>query len=273
MGMKFAIRDDDTSFFTSPEELKRAYDFLQDGCVSLSIVPFTVARHTDASAPYGDRPLEKKYYDIKDNPELVSYLREEVKKGTYEVLLHGYNHEYQRQGTKWIPEMIWKDKTRLLQEITDGKRYLEQLLDTKIRVLAAPSNAIDQKGIAALEKNDLDFCGIIHGFQTRKFDARMAVQFLKRWSVRVTEGIQYPGVMKYTGHLECNAYPLNDMELLKKEYRYCKERGIPFVIYTHYWKLNEDPDEKKKLLKIYDMLMKDHAKCIPVSQLFTAEGK
>ena len=37
--MKVAIRDDDTSYFTKPKDLQRAYDFLnEDDCVSLSVV-------------------------------------------------------------------------------------------------------------------------------------------------------------------------------------------------------------------------------------------
>lgn len=39
--MYFCIRDDDTSFFTSPEELERAYgDIVRWGPVSLAVVPF-----------------------------------------------------------------------------------------------------------------------------------------------------------------------------------------------------------------------------------------
>ena len=39
--MYFCIRDDDTSFFTSPEELERVYGQIsQLGPVSLAVVPF-----------------------------------------------------------------------------------------------------------------------------------------------------------------------------------------------------------------------------------------
>lgn len=39
--MKFAIRDDDTSFFTQPEQLLRVYEGIWDRApVSLSVVPF-----------------------------------------------------------------------------------------------------------------------------------------------------------------------------------------------------------------------------------------
>jgi len=44
----FAIRDDDTSFFTRPEELEAVYRSLWGQIpISLAVVPFTVAAHRD----------------------------------------------------------------------------------------------------------------------------------------------------------------------------------------------------------------------------------
>ena len=46
--MKFAIRDDDTSFFTRPEQLLRVYEGIWDRVpVSLSVVPFHGRTHTE----------------------------------------------------------------------------------------------------------------------------------------------------------------------------------------------------------------------------------
>ena len=46
--MKFAIRDDDTSFFTRPEQLLRVYQGIWDRApVSLSVVPFHGRTHTE----------------------------------------------------------------------------------------------------------------------------------------------------------------------------------------------------------------------------------
>ena len=65
--MKVAIRDDDTSYFTKPKDLQRAYDFLnEDDCVSLSVVPYTVPVHRDDVFPYG-KEIGMGYYDIAEN--------------------------------------------------------------------------------------------------------------------------------------------------------------------------------------------------------------
>ena len=69
--MKFAIRDDDTSYFTSPAELERAYDFVDRGAISLSVVPNTVYCHKDTVYPYGDKKGCPGYFDIAENEELV----------------------------------------------------------------------------------------------------------------------------------------------------------------------------------------------------------
>lgn len=51
--MKVAIRDHDTSYFTKPKDLQKAYDFLnEDDCVSFSVVPYTFPIHRDDVFPY-----------------------------------------------------------------------------------------------------------------------------------------------------------------------------------------------------------------------------
>ena len=76
--MKVAIRDDDTSYFTKPKDLQRAYDFLnEDDCVSLSVVPYTVPVHRDDVFPYG-KEIGMGYYDIAENTELLEYLKKNI---------------------------------------------------------------------------------------------------------------------------------------------------------------------------------------------------
>ena len=106
--MKVAIRDDDTSYFTKPKDLQRAYDFLnEDDCVSLSVVPYTVPVHRDDVFPYG-KEIGMGYYDIAENTELLEYLKEKYKQGKIDILLHGYSHEYQLNQKKWV--LKWNGK-------------------------------------------------------------------------------------------------------------------------------------------------------------------
>ena len=119
--MKVAIRDDDTSYFTKPKDLQRAYDFLnEDDCVSLSVVPYTVPVHRDDVFPYG-KEIGMGYYDIAENTELLEYLKKKYKQGKVDILLHGYSHEYQLSENKWLAEMKWKSSSQLKEEIPKGK--------------------------------------------------------------------------------------------------------------------------------------------------------
>lgn len=263
--MKFAIRDDDTCFFTSPEDLQEAYDFVLDGCISLSIVPKTVPMHKNNFYPYGN--FKFGYYSLSDNSKLVAYLKEKINERKYEVLLHGYSHEYKCVDGNWKAEMIWKEKSQIEEELKMGKQFLEGILSTSINIFVAPNNAISKKTIDVLEKLGLDYSGII-----QHKDRRVTVKYLKnyilRWGYRAAYGIQYGGVLDYGGHLELNAYALDSVKRLKFEYEKCKEKGHPFVIYTHYWSLLNNTVTKKCLKEIYEYVMNDGAQLVPLSECY-----
>lgn len=265
--MKVAIRDDDASFFTKPEDLKKAYDFIRPGdCISLSVVPFTVPVHRDDVFPYG-KDLTYGYYDIAENPELIAYLRSEKEKGTYDFLLHGYSHEYRNEDGKWIAEMKWKSRQQLAQELPRGKEHLQQLLGCPLSVLVAPNNSIDRKAIAVLEKLGMHYSGII-GFNDRRISLRYLINFVKRWFFRATKKVQYPGVLNYGKHKELAAYTLDTYARLVAEYELCKKRNVPFVVYTHYWQLNEDACAKELLVKLYEYVTGDGAQIVALSECY-----
>lgn len=264
--MVFAIRDDDTSYFTSPSELEKAYDFIRGGCVSLSVVPCTVPVHTDSS-PYGVDAAYREY-PIAQNAALVEYLKENAAQGKYEILLHGYSHEYKQIHGQWQPEMIWKPKERLRREIAWGKDYLQNLLDCSIRVFAAPSNQIDAKGIEILEEQNLDFSGIIE-FGARKLDPYSVCNFLKRWISRVTTQVPFAGVMQYKKHKELVAFRVENYGDMIKRYEWCKRNREPFVIYTHYWELNGSQEKKQRIKAVYDYAINDGAELVGLSDCFS----
>lgn len=268
--MIFAIRDDDTAFFTKPEELDSAYDFVREGTVSLSVVPCSVFEHRDDVFPYSHDEVEiknNKYYFLDKNKRLVKYLKDSIHEGKYEILLHGYTHEYMYVNGRWLPEMIWKDKSQLEHELKFGKDYLENLLSTSIKVFVAPNNAVDNKAISIISDLGLDYSGIIY-INDRKLTYDYLVNFYKRWKVRITKGIPYPGVLNYGDHKELVAYTLDNLSRLKKEYLLCKKKEVPFVVYTHYWMLNQNPDVKKLLIDIYNFAIADGAKLVKLSECF-----
>lgn len=264
--MRFAIRDDDTCYFTHPKELETAYDFINEKDVlTLSIVPNTVPIHKKGNRPYGI--YDFKEYDIEGNHELLEYLKKGVNEGKIDPLLHGYSHEYKCDNDNWFSEMEWKDENRLHFEISNGKARLERALNTNITVFVPPSNHIGKKGIRVLEKNQLNLSGIIQ-FNDRTISVKYIINFLKRWSIRLFKGIQYGGILDYGKHKELCAYATDSLERMIVEYNYCKKHNYPFVIYTHYWSMNKNPNEKEKVKQIYEYVKRDGAEMVGLSMFF-----
>ena len=136
--MRFAIRDDDTSFFTRPEELDNLWGpFLPHVPISLAVVPVTLQ-------PFhlGDPRLfyqGQQQHDLRENRDLVAWLRTQVGKGSVAVMCHGYSHEYRRTGPCHLEqEYIWKPFDRLRQETMEGKRLLESTIGSPITTSSTP---------------------------------------------------------------------------------------------------------------------------------------
>lgn len=261
--MKFAIRDDDTSYFTKPEELEAAYDFVKEGVISLSVVPMSVTNHRGNIFPYGKDLLQKEG-NISKNESLVRYL---YKNSKYDLLLHGYSHEYKKCQNKWKAEMIWKKRSQIKDELAEGKKLLEKLFDREIDVFVAPNNSINRNAIDVIEELNMNYSGIIY-FADRKITLAYLKNFFTRWLFRIKKGIPYPGILDYGKHKELVAYSLDSFERLVYEYNECKAKGHPFVVYTHYWKVNSDQGTKDLLRKIYEYVIADGASLVGVTECF-----
>src|SRR5438874_13773159 len=150
--MYFCIRDDDTSFFTSPDELENAYaEITRWGPVSLSVIPFCRAGFSKGvpekfRGRWSTHPLH-------DNRPLVEYLRAGISQGRFEIMLHGYHH-YEPSG-----QGEFSKGRDLVDKIMDGRKYLQDLLETKIRVFVAPKNRIGKDGLHAVVQAGLHFGG------------------------------------------------------------------------------------------------------------------
>lgn len=148
--MLIAVTDDDTCFFTNPEDLCVAYCDFPPIRLSLAVIPFAFPRHRDR--PFNDRAATHAggEFPLGDNHDLVEHLRQ----SNHEITLHGFSHQYKRKsGNVWIAEYVWRSKRELLHLMLNGKIYLEKLLHKKIRVFVAPRNQISRAGIEVIEKS------------------------------------------------------------------------------------------------------------------------
>ena len=270
--MKIAIRDDDTCFFTRPEDIKQAYSFVTKGCVSLSIIPYAYPIHKDDVFPYGEN-ISPGYYDISNNIQLIDHIRQGVREEKYEILLHGFTHEYKKIGDDWKAEMIWKDRDQMEKELKKGRKLLENYFDTKVSVFVAPNNDINQKCEEVLDRLGLDYSGKIKLHRVdRKIDFYYIKNYLNMLFYRLNNHQTSSGVYKYKNHCEQNAFDIVNFETSIEQYELCKKKGKPFIVYTHYWYLLKNKNYRDILMNIYEYCMNDGAELVGVTKLMQ-EGK
>src|SRR5262245_22606681 len=154
--MEFCIRDDDTSYFTSPDELEEVYGEVSvHGPVSLAVVPFHRAGRS-ADVPERFR-MRWTIHPLHENRALVQYLRDGISNGRFEVMLHGYHHN-EPDG---LPEFTNRDDLR--QRVSRGRKYLEELLGAPVRGFVPPGNTIGAAGLQASVREGLHLGGAAGG--------------------------------------------------------------------------------------------------------------
>jgi hypothetical protein len=242
--MYFCIRDDDTSFFTSSDELERAYSQVTKyGPVSLAIIPFCRAG-TSRGIPKAYRERWS-IHPLEENTALVQYLRQGIADGRYEAMLHGYHHDEPDTKREFL------DGSDLRRKVREGKRYLEDLLHTTIRVFVPPHNAIGRSGLEAITREGLHL-GCVAGMrQGWSWLAPANVRTWWRLRRRRTNGLAgIPWVLDLADHKELGGNPVTPLSTYKQNLRRFEEAnevdGV-FCAATHYWEFDqptEDPDSR-----------------------------
>jgi hypothetical protein len=257
--LRFCIRDDDTNFFTQPEELERAYGRItQLGPVSLAVVPFC-RTGTSKAVPARLRGRWS-VHPLHENTALVDYLRDRVAAGRFEIMLHGYHHD-EPHGR---PEFVAGDD--LDERVIAGRRYLEQLLATRVRVFVPPHNAIRRAGLRAVARAHLHLggaAGVRGGWPLLAPQTWSAWWRLRQW--RQQGGVGVPWVLDFGDHREIGGNPVTPLATLERNQRAfdaAAEIDGVFCAATHYWELNVpsqhpgDPDVGEHLWRLIDRALK-----------------
>jgi hypothetical protein len=248
--MYFCIRDDDTSFFTSPDELERAYgEVTKHGPVSLAIIPFCragISRGLPAShrERWSIHPLE-------DNKDLVKYLREGIALGRYEAMLHGYHHDEPDVRREFV------EAGDLERKVQEGKKYLEDLLGATVRVFVPPHNAIGREGLRAISRAGLHLggaAGLRRGWSCFEASSLKAWWRIRKWRSNGHDGI--PWVIEVAGHKELAGNPVTPVSSLEQNLKRFDEayavNGV-FCAATHYWELAV-PSKRSEKTTVGDQL-------------------
>jgi predicted deacetylase len=232
--MYFCIRDDDTSFFTSPEELERAYsEAAQWGQISLAVVPFHRAG-TSKAVPEKFRGRWT-VHPLHENRELVHYLRSAVAKGRFEIMLHGYHHD-EPSG-----EFEFAAGKHLVGRVSQGRKYLEDLLGVEVRVFVPPRNAIGRDGLRAIAREGLHLggvAGVRTGWPLSKLKTWKLWRQLRSW--RKSGRLGVPWILDLGDHREItgNAVtPVSHFKRNKAVFDLALHVDGVFCLATHYWEL------------------------------------
>jgi predicted deacetylase len=241
--MKFAIRDDDTCYFTDPEALARVYHDVWDHVpVCLATVPFAIGyeragiprEHWTSGVPFA----------LEQNGDLVSALKELLARRRATVALHGYTHQDFPDGFEF------QSAPDLEQRVTDGLRSLRGTLSSPVSIFVPPHNALSKRGLAAVAAAGLNILGSFLSFRPtmRPWDWRTPANWWRVRSFRRATGrsksdrLVYPHVLRYASHAEFGCHSLvpgTTAEALTAGFDEARRAGGDFCLATHYWEIDE----------------------------------
>ena len=232
--MEFCIRDDDTSYFTSPNDLEKVYGGIsQRGPVSLAVVPFHRAG-TSGCVPERFR-MRGTVHPLHENQPLVEYLRDGVAKDRFEIMLHGYHHDE----TDGLCEFT--NRADLKERVSRGRKYLEDLLGTHIRVFVPPGNTIGTAGLKAIAREGLHLggtAGVRAGWNPLGPATWRTWLRLKKW--QRSGGVGIPWVLDLGDHREIPGNPVTPAASFEENgarYQTALTIGGVFCVATHYWEM------------------------------------
>ena len=266
--MKVALRDDDTSYFTDPDRLDAVYHDVWDRIpVCLAVVPHAMG--------FADKAIPEQYwqsnhaYPLEENRAIVARLQALVAAGRVTIAQHGFTHEDFPDGHEFqaAPDV----DSRLAR----GQAYLEELLDTKIRIFVPPHNALSKRGLQAVGSAGLNLLGSFLSFRPsmRPWEPRTLANW---WRVRgyrtstnraKSDRMIYPHVLRYRHHAEFGCHTLipgTTLEELVAGFEEARRAGGHFCLATHYWEV--DDTLKGVLLRFLD-----HASRTPDVEFVAAE--
>lgn len=244
--MKFAIRDDDTNYFTQPEDLIKVYGKVWNKCpISLAVIPFQKCTKSGA--------IPKKYWQgnktfpIDENKKLIEFLKKKLTEGKVSIMLHGYSHKDTTDGYEFDSDKY----EELYRKVKEGKKYLEDIFKVEIKAFVPPHNIISRSGLKAVIANELNLVNIpSFRLSKRPFTFKTLENLIKRRYYFHRYGHPYPYLLKFEDHKEI-AYksltPQVNFKHLKAEFDFHHKVNGVFCLATHYWEFESKMVYNNKL--------------------------
>jgi predicted deacetylase len=269
--MKFAIRDDDTCYFTDPADLERVYHDVWDRVpVCLATVPFAIG-YERAGIPR-EHWHDGEAFALERNSALTAFLKSLIGRGRATIALHGYTHQDYPDGFEFQSA---PDPERRVEH---GLRYLRDTLGATLSIFVPPHNAMSKRGLAAVGSAGLNILGSFLSFRPsmRPWDHMTPANWLRISQFRRSTGraktdrLIYPHVLRYANHAEFGCHSLipgTTLTELTNAFDAAKNAGGDFCLATHYWEV--DAAMKSVLLKCLDYAARDRdVRFVAAEELF-----
>ena len=270
--MKFAIRDDDTCYFTDPSELELVYHDVWDTVpICLATVPFAIG-YERVGIPR-EHWRDGEAFALERNATLTSFLKSLVAGNWATIALLGYTHQDYPDGFEFQSA---PDPER---RVADGLKYLSDTLGSTPSVFVPPHNAMSKRGLAAVGAAGLNILGSFLSFRPsmRPWDYMTPANWLRISGFRRSSGrsksdrLIYPFVLRYADHAEFGCHSLipgTTVEELTKAFDEARDAGGDFCLATHYWEV--DAAMKSVLLKLLDYVSRDRdVRFVTAEELFS----
>lgn len=250
--MRLYIRDDDTSYFTRPEELQQAYgDVWHKGPVSIAVIPFDVPTEGRGDIRIFKQDASREF-PVGRNRALVDFIKDKMKENKLYIMLHGYNHVYDMSDPVrfpfGIPEFVYRKSP--FEYIKKGKDYLEEVFGQEIKWFVPPSNSMSQEAIDSCGKLGLNIATSI-GLGARKKSLTAVFNY---FYIRYAKSKRLAPVLTYGDHYELLTTNFNKVsDFARIRYLYPKDK---LIIATHYWEINQHDVIKSEILNYIEKVEK-----------------
>ncbi len=292
--MRFAIRDDDTNFYTTPEALESCYhDIWKDFPPTLSLISkvkgnwlhwvhqiYKDKQDTDWTAWTNDNTP----HPIEDNKELVAFLKNKLDEKKVDLSFHA---KYHRNGDPELPETRANNYVRgaeyyttrdLTNEIKEEVAHLNKIFGCDITVFTPPQNLLSELGYQSVKNAGLNICGGGIPFYKKERDFKGMVNIAKQFVFKAARrDADYPRVLKFKNHNEiAYHYPLQPttrLDTLKYDFDMVRKFNGDFVLSTHYIEFdypmvyNEKMTMKRVLIDFLDHVSKYKVEKMTLSEM------
>ena len=302
--MKFAIRDDDLNYFYTPEFIEGNIKDIWDICpISMSAVPFIKGdwpKNTKILEDLGSNNVSKdiikkiqedsQIYEIADNQELVSYIKNKIDEKKVYLTIHAIHH---RNEDEKLPEFennfpigaeFYTDRD-LTAGLKKAIEHLEETFEQKITVFTPPQNLYSKRGFQAIISNNLNMCAYLPSVKNIWNSISMigVASYLKCLKFKIENKgrrVPYPYILKSSVIQIMNhrsLQPGTKVEELYKDFEYVYLKGGNFVLSTHSYGFNHrmQGDDKTMGQVLKEFLLyaqkKDNIEFVSLNKIFEGE--